>query len=263
MIYMDELIKTFKKNDGTVAVDGRNLHEFLGIKERYNDWFSRMLDYGFTETIDFISFTEKKVKPQGGRPKLDHALTLDMAKELSMIQRTEKGKQARQYFIRIEKDYQNEQVDMSQLSPELQALNGLINQMNEQALSQKRIQGQLNKQDQKLDGLSEIIGTSTLDWRNETAHLINAMAVSEGNSPEVHRSIRNAIYDETDRRGGVSLKTRLTNLRRRMADEGVSVSKRNRMSKVDVISQDKKLVEIFVAIVKEYAIRYGIWNEEY
>ncbi|MDH5106486.1 antA/AntB antirepressor family protein [Lentilactobacillus diolivorans] len=103
MIRMNELIKTFKQNDGSVAVDGRDLHDFLEVKERYNDWFKDMQKYGFTENVDFISFTGKRVKPQGGRPQVNHALTLDMAKELSMIQRTDRGKQARQYFIVMEK----------------------------------------------------------------------------------------------------------------------------------------------------------------
>ena len=106
---MNELIKTFKQNDGSVAVDGRDLHDFLEVKERYNDWFRDMQKYGFTENVDFISFTGKKVKPQGGRPQVNHALTLDMAKELSMIQRTDRGKQARQYFIAMEKQAKSKQ----------------------------------------------------------------------------------------------------------------------------------------------------------
>lgn len=100
---MNELIKTVKQSNGSIAVDGRDLHNFLEVKERYNDWFKDMQKYGFTENVDFISFTGKRVKPQGGRPQVNHALTLDMAKELSMIQRTDRGKQARRYFIAMEK----------------------------------------------------------------------------------------------------------------------------------------------------------------
>lgn len=103
---MNELIKTFKQKDGSVAVDGRDLHDFLEVKERYNDWFRDMQKYGFTENVDFVGFTEKTTKPQGGRPQTNHALTLDMAKELSMIQRTPKGKRAREYFIHMEKQAQ-------------------------------------------------------------------------------------------------------------------------------------------------------------
>ncbi|MDT7014668.1 antA/AntB antirepressor family protein [Levilactobacillus namurensis] len=100
---MNELIKTFKKNDGTVAVDGRDLHDFLGVETPYTQWFDRMIAYGFTESVDFTGLSQKSEKPQGGRPTVDHAMTLDMAKEVSMIQRTPKGKQAREYFIAMEK----------------------------------------------------------------------------------------------------------------------------------------------------------------
>lgn len=88
---------------------GRDLHEFLEVKANYMEWFPRMVEYGFTAGQDFIRFSEKST---GGRPKQDHIITLDMAKEVSMIQRTERGKQARQYFIECERR-------MKQLQPEL------------------------------------------------------------------------------------------------------------------------------------------------
>lgn len=105
---MNELIRVTKDNDGKSVVSGRDLHEFLEVNEKYTQWFNRMVEYGFTENVDFISFSEKTEK-LGGRPRTDHALTLDMAKEISMIQRTEKGKQARQYFIEVEKAYKEQQ----------------------------------------------------------------------------------------------------------------------------------------------------------
>ena len=86
--------------DGRQAVSGRDLHAFLGVGARYNDWFPRMVDYGFIERQDFYSILSEST---GGRPGVDHVLTLDMAKELAMIQRTDRGKQARQYFIEVEK----------------------------------------------------------------------------------------------------------------------------------------------------------------
>lgn len=101
---MNQLITITQNENNDRVVSGRELHEFLGVKTRYNDWFEDMVKYGFTENVDFIGFTEKRVKPQGGRPSVDHALKLDMAKEISMIQRNEKGKQARQYFIEVEKE---------------------------------------------------------------------------------------------------------------------------------------------------------------
>lgn len=99
---VNELIETFKNDDGTTVVDGRSLYEFLEIETPYTQWFERMLDYGFTKNVDFVGLSQKSEKPRGGRPQENHAISMDMAKELSMIQRTDRGKQARQYFIAME-----------------------------------------------------------------------------------------------------------------------------------------------------------------
>lgn len=117
----NELIKIAKDENGNSVVSGRDLHEFLEVNTPYTQWFERMVGYGFAENVDFIGLSQKSEKPIGGRPTVDHALTLDMAKEISMIQRTEKGKQARQYFIEVEKAYK-EQYRLPQTPEEKLAL---------------------------------------------------------------------------------------------------------------------------------------------
>lgn len=102
---MTELVKVKQDDNGNVVVGGRDLHEFLEVVTPYDKWFPRMCEYGFSEGTDFSTFLSEST---GGRPRTDHVLTLDMAKEISMIQRTEKGKQARQYFIQVEKAYRKE-----------------------------------------------------------------------------------------------------------------------------------------------------------
>ncbi len=83
------------------TVNARELHAFLEVQTRFNDWIKNRVDeYGFIENQDFIAFTENLVN--GGR-RIEYALSLDMAKELSMVERNAKGKQARQYFIDCEK----------------------------------------------------------------------------------------------------------------------------------------------------------------
>lgn len=89
-----------RDHEGQQVASGRDLWFFLGIKSNYSTWFDRMVDYGFTEGQDFIPILEEST---GGRPSADHAVTVDMAKELGMIQRTNRGKQIRQYFIEVEK----------------------------------------------------------------------------------------------------------------------------------------------------------------
>lgn len=106
---MNELIRVTKDNDGKSVVSGRDLHKFLEIGTEYKKWFSRMTEYGFVENTDFVRVTQKCHTPGGIQNITDYALTLDMAKEISMIQRTEKGKQARQYFIEVEKAYKEQQ----------------------------------------------------------------------------------------------------------------------------------------------------------
>ena len=98
---MTELIKVDFTGERP-AVSARELHEFLEVKTAYKDWFPRMCEYGFTEGEDFCSFLSEST---GGRPAQDAQLTIDMAKEICMLQRNEKGKQARQYFIKLEKDW--------------------------------------------------------------------------------------------------------------------------------------------------------------
>ena len=98
---MNELIKVTYDNDRP-AVSARDLHDFLEVKTAYKDWFPRMCEYGFTEGEDFCSFLSEST---GVRPAQDAILTIDMAEGLCMIQRNEKGKLARQYFIQIEKDW--------------------------------------------------------------------------------------------------------------------------------------------------------------
>lgn len=101
---MNELVKIEIK-DGKQLVSGRELHNFLEVGTPYDKWFSRMCEYGFTEEKDFSTFLSEST---GGRPATNHLLTIPMAKEISMLQRSEKGKQARIYFIKCEEAWNNE-----------------------------------------------------------------------------------------------------------------------------------------------------------
>lgn len=94
-------------NDNEQAVSGRMLHEFLEVGTAYKDWFPRMCEYGFVEGQDFVQLTEKVDAQKRARTyeQVNHILKIDMAKELCMLARSERGKQARQYFIQVEKDW--------------------------------------------------------------------------------------------------------------------------------------------------------------
>ena len=107
---MNELIKVNYENVDRPTVSGRELWEALEVKTAYKDWFPRMCEYGFSEGKDFCSFLSEST---GGRPSTDHQLTIPMAKELCMLQRTEKGKFWRQYFINVEEKWNSPEAIMA------------------------------------------------------------------------------------------------------------------------------------------------------
>ena len=106
---MDELIR-INYDSERPTVNGRDLHDALQVKTAYKDWFPRMCEYGFYEGTDFCSFLSES---SGGRPAVNHQLTIDMAKQLCMIQRTEIGRKFRQYFIQVEEAWNSPEAVMA------------------------------------------------------------------------------------------------------------------------------------------------------
>lgn len=133
---MNDLIPVNYDSDRP-TVSARDLHEFLGVKTAYKDWFPRMCEYGFTEGVDFCSILSEST---GGRPSTNHQLTIDMAKELCMLQRTEKGKQARLYFIDLEKQWNNPTMVMARA---LKIANSTIQQKNKELEIKNQLIGEL------------------------------------------------------------------------------------------------------------------------
>lgn len=127
---VQQLFNLKRNEDGTVAVSGRELHKGLEIETQYTKWINRMIDYGFEENIDFITISQKRLTAQGNQTTFtDHIMTLDMAKEISMIQRSEPGKRARQYFIQVEKAWNSPEMIMKRA---LKMANNTINQLETQ-----------------------------------------------------------------------------------------------------------------------------------
>ena len=100
-ILSKDIVPVYTTDDGKCIVLGRELHAGLRLAERYSKWFERMCGYGFAEGSDYTPY--QMVHPQNNQPIEDHYLTLDMAKELAMIQRTPEGKAIREKLIALEK----------------------------------------------------------------------------------------------------------------------------------------------------------------
>ena len=130
---MNELI-TVNYDNEQPTVSARELHEFLEVSTRFGDWFPRMCEYGFEQGRDFNFLKNEQVRFEGNRevkPMIDDAeITIDMAKELCMLQRNDKGKQARQYFLQLERDWNSPEKVMARA---LQIAHKRIHTLTEQA----------------------------------------------------------------------------------------------------------------------------------
>jgi anti-repressor protein len=228
----------------------KKLYEFLDLNQAaYARWFkSNILENEFAEEgTDFFPFNTNV--ECGGQASKDARLTAKFAKKLSMTQKNERGEQAREYFTRVEDGAKKMLLQFQDMSPQLQYM---IKVEQEQKRQAQEIEAVSNR----VDNIREVVALDTTSWREDTRNLINKIAQELGGG-QAFQQVRAESYELLEKRMGVSLKQRLTNKRRRMADEGVCKSKRDKLSQVDIIAEDKKLIEGYTAIVKEMAIRYG------
>nr|DAZ43990.1 MAG TPA: repressor domain protein [Caudoviricetes sp.] len=144
------------------------------------------------------------------------------------------------------------------LSPQLQVLIQMETRQKQIEARQAEQATALAGLEQKLQNTCEVIALDKTAWRKDSEHLINKIARATGDGYGGIRLLYEEIYRSIESRAGVSLNTRLTNKRNRMAGEGVCKSKRDKLTRIDIIAEDKKLIEIYVAIVKELAVKYGV-----
>ena len=181
-----ELIKIIER-EGRQLVSGRELHEFLEIRTKYKDWFRRMVEYGFEEEIDFIRVAQKRATNNLKNPVttvIDHAISIDMAKEISMIQRTEKGKIARQYFINCEKKLK----EVKKLSP--------MELMELQFIALKEQKEKIAQVENRVDKLEEDMPLFQIDCKE-----IQALVRKKG--IEALGGYRSIAYNDNSLRGKV------------------------------------------------------------
>ena len=146
-------------------------------------------------------------------------------------------------------------------APDLDALSPTLRVLINLELKQKEQDQAIEAVNRRLDDIRDVVSLSPNSWRPDARTLIYSISQKLGGN-EYIRDVQAEIFKLVDERAGVSLETRLTNKRRRMADEGACKSRRDKLNKVDVIAEDKKLIEIYIAIVKEMAVKYGVTERE-
>jgi phage anti-repressor protein len=244
----NELVPVYETSTGEKVVYGSELHEVLGVRTPYKDWSTRRLND--IDAVENEDFEAAQICAPSGQTKKDHIIKLDIAKEMAMLERNEKGKEVRRYFIRVEKKYKVASLATQELSPQLQVMINL-------EIEQKRQAEKIEHVEERIESIREVVAIDTTSWRDDTGRILRKIGMECGDSKS-YQDVRAESYQLLEKRMGVNVKQRLTNKRRRMADEGVCKSKRDKLNYLDVIADDKKLVEGYTAIVKELAIKYGV-----
>lgn len=153
-------------------------------------------------------------------------------------------------------ELKEDSINRQQLSPQMQLMNMLVESMSKNELEQKRQAEKLEQLDNKVSSIKEVVALNPTQWRKDSASIINKIALNLGGYEHI-KAIREETYKLLEQRMGVALNIRLTNKRKTMSLNGVCKSKIDKLNQLDVIADDKKLIEGYVAIVKEMAVKYG------
>lgn len=210
-----------------------------------------LLGVGLTDTeIQRFGFTQQAINSYRGRNGSIYLLSERGYAKLLKILEDDKAWELYDILVDEYFNMRKQQIDTTQLSPELQMFQTLFTTLATQELNQKKLE-------QKVDNISEIVALSSTDWRKDTTLILNKIARKQGGF-EMYRKIRNESYEILEQRASAKLSIRVNNKKKIMALEGVSKSKIDKVSNLDIIGEDKRLLEIYLAIVKEMAIRYQV-----
>ena len=205
---MDQIIQINDYN-GKSVVSARDLHKFLEVNTRFDNWCKRMMEYGFTENIDYQRLSKFVQTPNGGKRSIldDYAFTLDTAKEISMLQRSEKGKQARQYFIECEKHLANKVRIKSGDQLILEAVNLLQERVKVQEEALKTLTPKADFADRVIGSKSTFPTTVIAKELEMTAQALNSFLHAAGVQYKVNGTW--VLYKKYEKAGFVEYKTEI------------------------------------------------------
>lgn len=153
---------------------------------------------------------------------------------------------------------QMQTIDTTELSPNLQSFKILFDSMVEQELKQKQMEKDIKGLQNSLDNIQDLISLSKDNWRTDVKNMVNKITYKTGIN---HKVVYDEIYKEIDSRFGVNLNTRLKNRKNNAIKNGVSKTKADKISKLDIINEDKLLIEAILIVIKDLAIKYGLYEE--
>lgn len=246
----------------------RKLYDFLGMdRSHYSRWInSNILENQFAdENVDYWRFAIDGETPTGGKiQREDFKLTAHFAKKLSMKGNGAKAEQAREYFTRLEEKTKELAIDRARLSPQLQLMNMLVENMSRQELEQKRQAEKLTT----LENNQKAINTAMLGQRTESFkgwanRCLSAIAESSnylyiGSREERHRAVRAESYERLNQKKPCRLNQRVESEKGRASIAGASAARIKEITKLSIIESDKALKPLYEAVIREMMIAYCV-----
>ena len=253
------LVPVYETSEGSRVVYGSELHRVLGIVTPYRTWIDRRLLE--VDAIEDEDYQGVQICSPSGQTQKEHIIKLDIAKEMAMLERNDKGKEVRKYFIEVEKRFKTGILDRSALSPQMQMFYAIADAQAKQEIEQKRLAAEVKQNTERMDKIEKKL-ESTREafepihqetWRKDITKKFNRVQ----KACEIpFNELYIEMYKELDRRAGADTAIRLKNRRDRMRADGLSNTRIMSTTRMDIIQDDKKLRAIFEQILREYEIKY-------
>ena len=243
----------------------KKLFDFLGMsKSHYARWYkTNIIDNDFAEeNVDYFPFTTNG--ECGGQASTDSKITAHFAKKLSMMQKNDRGEEAREYFTHLEEKTKEMAINRSQLSPQMQMLMGMVETQARQELEQKRQAEQITKLEENQKAITTAMqGRTEEDFSHWVNRCLSAIAESDnyhymGTRQERHQAVRAESYERLNNKRPCRLKQRVEAEQGRAFRAGASSKRVKAINKLYVIEHDKDLKPVYESVICEMMIAYCV-----
>ena len=266
------LCQFIETDKGIKVVYGTELHSALEVKSNYREWANRR--FSDIDAIKDEDFQAVEFSTPSGQAKKEHIINLDTAKEMAMLERNDKGKQIRKYFIDVEKRHKQGIVDLEQLNPTTRLMNLLVQSISQNELEQKRLSDEQKKQGEQIKKIEEtqttiaetFKSTSDIDnFQRWVSNCISKIAESPKFTDESTRSTkysmaRSESYKRLTKKRNCRLDDRVQRAKGRALEERPDIKKAelNKINKLYVIANDKDLRPAYELVIKEMMMCYCV-----
>lgn len=261
----NELVPIYETTSGEKVVYGTELRETLGVKSNYREWVKRRLNE--CEAAENEDFEAVEFSTPSGQKRKEHIIKLDTAKEMAMLERNEKGKEVRRYFIRIEKKYKARMAEHPQpvnqlqnLSPQLQALINMELKQKEQDAKIAALTDKTQKQEETLKTIHDTLFRDASDFRRWVVRCVGNIAISpsfDGTYNKYQKAWLES-YDRLNEKVKCDLLKMVDEAKAKAKAEGATKSQIKNINRQSVIAENPGLREAYRLVIKEMLIAYCV-----